>query len=102
MVDGMTEVGTMETRNGSKITIRLGNRDFTVRREEWPVSKLKLDPANQRLQYALRKAGLAATDRELHEILWSNDQVKALFQSVFQNGGLIEDPIVRSDGTVVE
>src|SRR5206468_9835190 len=88
--------------SGSKVTIRLGNEDFTVRRELWPVGKLRLDPGNQRLQYALRKFGLAATDEELHDMLWGLDQVKALYLSVLQNGGLIEDPIVKEDGTVVE
>ena len=28
--------------------------------------------------------------------------MKALYQSVYQNGGLLEDPVVRVDGTVVE
>src|SRR2546425_9045199 len=92
----------MEAKNGNAITIRLGNQDFTVRRELWAVSKLKLDPTNPRMQFALRKTAMAASDRELHELLWDLDQVKSLYQSVYQNGGLIEDPIVRSDATVVE
>jgi hypothetical protein len=56
------------------------------------------------LGYLLRthKKGLPATDAELHEMLWDIDQVKDLCQSIFQNGGLLEDPIVYGNGTVVE
>ncbi len=35
-------------------------------------------------------------------MLWDVDQVKSLFQSVFQNGGLLEDPVVYTDATVAE
>ena len=35
-------------------------------------------------------------------MLWDLDQVKDLYNSIFQNGGLIQDPIVRRNGTVVE
>lgn len=89
-------------KDGSEITIRLGNKDFTVKRKLMAVNELKLDPTNPRLSYALRKVGMATTDKELHEMLWGLDAVKGLFQSVKQNGGLIEDPIVQPDGKVVE
>lgn len=90
--------------NGNILTFRLGNADFEVTRELWPVEKLKLDPKNQRLGYRLRQHKKAPTvsDKELHKLLWEIDQVKALQQSVYQNGGLLEDPVVRVDGTVVE
>ncbi|MCG3145311.1 MAG: hypothetical protein HONDAALG_02900 [Gammaproteobacteria bacterium] len=90
--------------NGSVLTFRLGNADFSVKRELWPVEKLRLDPNNQRLGYLLRQHKKAPTvnDAELHKILWDIDQVKALYQSVYQNGGLLEDPVVRVDSTVVE
>ncbi len=93
-----------EATNGSTLKFRLGNADFAVIRELWPVERLKLDPGNQRLGYLLRqhKKGTAVTDKELHKLLWDIDQVKALHQSVYQNGGLLEDPVVRTDGTVVE
>jgi len=68
----------------------------------WAVSELRLDPTNPRLGFALRKRGTTATDKELHEMLWDLDTVKALYQSVFQNGGLIDDPIIHADGTVIE
>ncbi len=88
-----------------KTTIRLGNQDFTVERKKVPVEWLKLDPDNQRISYKLnllRKEGKGFTDQEIHNLLWSMDSVKNLYQSVLQNGGLIEDPFVRNDGIVVE
>jgi hypothetical protein len=93
-----------QSGNGSVLRFRLGNADFDVRRELWSVEKLKLDPNNQRLGYLLRqhKKALSVSDKELHKMLWEIDQVKALYQSVYQNGGLLEDPVVRVDGTVVE
>jgi hypothetical protein len=93
-----------KSQNGSTIIIPLGGEMIEVKRELWKVSDLKLDPTNQRLGYMLRtqKKGLPATDQELHKILWDMDQVKDLYQSIFQNGGLIEDPIVNENGVVVE
>jgi hypothetical protein len=92
------------TSNAQTLRFRLGNADFEVSRDAWPVEQLKLDPTNPRLGYMLRaqKKGPTASDKELHKILWELDSVKALYQSVYQNGGLLEDPVVRPDGTVVE
>src|SRR6185503_6420839 len=90
--------------NTSNVTVRLGNADFTVTRELRDVSSLKLDQKNPRLGYQLnvKKKGMPATDSELQSMLWDIDQVKALAQSIHQNGGLIEDPVIRADGVVVE
>jgi hypothetical protein len=86
------------------LRFRLGNADFEVTRDLWSVENLRLDPTNPRLGYMLRqhKKGPTASDKELHKIIWDLDSVKALYQSVYQNGGLLEDPVVRPDGTVVE
>lgn len=92
------------SQNGSTISFPLGGEIVKIKRELWKVSELKLDPANQRLGYVLRtqKKGMPATDEELHRILWDIDQVKDLYQSIFQNGGLIEDPIINDKGFVLE
>ncbi len=90
--------------NGTALSFPLDGVTFTVTRGLWKVADLKLDPKNQRLGYLLRtyKKGVPATDKELHEMLWDMDSVKNLYQSIYQNGGLLEDPIIRKDGTVVE
>ena len=86
----------------SSQTIRLGNRDFELEREKVPLSFLRLDPQNQRLSYLITRSGAPATDASLHAMLWEFDPVKDLYNSINQNGGLINDPIVRRDGLVVE
>lgn len=96
------DIMTTMTDGSVRQTIRLGNRDFELERRRVPVAFLKLDPGNQRTSYMVRKHGLAATDEELHALLWEMDPVKDLYASINQNGGLINDPIVRRDGTVVE
>lgn len=93
-----------KTPNGTTMTFPLAGKEFRVTREIRDVSDLKLDPKNQRLGYMLRKhkKGMPATDKELHKMLWDIDSVKDLFQSIYQNGGLIEDPIIHKSGVVVE
>lgn len=93
-----------QSSNSSILKFRLGNADFEVTRDLWTIDKLKLDPNNQRLGYLLRqhKKAPSVSDKELHKMLWDIDQVKALYQSIYQNGGLLEDPVVRGDGTVIE
>lgn len=95
---------TEDLSNGTSLSFPLAGKTFTVRRESWKVTDLQLDPKNPRLGYLLRthKKGVPATDQELHKMLWEIDQVKDLYQSIFQNGGLIEDPIVYDNGVVVE
>lgn len=89
--------------NGSTtMSIRLGNRDFALERKLVPVDQLRLDSSNQRLTYQLRSKGMVATDGDLHKLLWKQDDVKNLYQSILNNGGLIEDPIVRRDNVVME
>lgn len=98
-------MNNVKTNEQQKMTIRLGNQDFTVERKRVPIDWLKLDPDNQRISYELtllRKEGRGYTDQEIHDLLWSMDAVKNLYQSVLQNGGLIDDPFVRNDGVVVE
>jgi len=96
----MTTLNTQA--NGPAITIRLGNQDFSLKREIRNVKDLKLDAKNQRISFKLRQKGLVATDNELHKLLWEMDSVKGLYQSIYQNGGLIEDPIVNSKNLVIE
>jgi hypothetical protein len=94
---------TTEADNGRvRQTIRLGNKDFALERTKVPIGFVQLDPLNQRLSYLIRRRSLGATDHELHRTLWDLDPVKDLYNSIYQNGGLIQDPIVRQNGTVVE
>jgi hypothetical protein len=93
---------TPELPAGARQTIRLGNRDFELERVKVPVAHLKLDPQNQRLSYLLQRKGGELGDAELQELIWQMDPVKDLYTSIYQNGGLISDPIIKRNGVVVE
>lgn len=86
----------------SRQTIRLGNRDFDLERVRVPLSFMRLDPQNQRLSYMLQKRGGATREADLQELIWQMDPVKDLYTSIYQNGGLISDPIAHRNGVVVE
>ncbi len=97
------ETETKTSINGTqKMDIRLDNANFTLTREVRDVSDLKLDPLNQRISYKIKLKGIVATDKELDSMLWGMDSVKELYGSIYQNGGLIDDPIIRKDNIVVE
>lgn len=95
-------VGSSGSEANNLQRIRLGNRDFDLERVKVPLGFLRLDPLNQRLSYLIARKGGAVTDAELHALLWEMDPVKDLYNSIYQNGGLINDPIVRRDGLVAE
>ena len=97
-----TTIEETKANGSTTMSIRLGNEDFALERKSVEVDSLKLDPHNQRLSFKLRIQGTLAKDEDLHKLLWKQDAVKDLYTSVLNNGGLIEDPIIRRDGTVVE
>jgi hypothetical protein len=63
-----------------------------------PNGQLELDPANPRLQYLVGQTAGNVTEARLDELIWAKDQVKALAQSIFQNGGIREAIIVQPTG----
>lgn len=60
-----------------------------------PVSKCRLDPRNPRIQYVLGQKNTLITENELDQLLWKKDSVKALSQSIMQNGGVRDHIIVQ-------
>lgn len=62
------------------------------------IEDVQLDPANPRVQYLVGQTGGNITQDQLDELLWSKDQVKALSQSIYQNGGVREPIIVQKIG----
>jgi hypothetical protein len=63
-----------------------------------PNDQLELDPANPRVQYLVGQMAGNVTQARLDELIWAKDQVKALAQSIFQNGGIREAIIVQPIG----
>ena len=63
-----------------------------------PNDQLQLDPDNPRVQYLVGQLPGKVTEERLDELIWAKDQVKALAQSIFQNGGIRETIIVQPNG----
>jgi hypothetical protein len=63
-----------------------------------PNDQLELDPGNPRVQYLVGQMAGNVTQARLDELIWAKDQVKALAQSIFQNGGIREAIIVQPIG----
>lgn len=85
--------------------IPLGDMRVEVILAEVDVDDLKLDPANPRISFKLKGAGLTstATPQQLEDLLWHDEDVKKLKRSIELNQGLIEPIIVSGkDGTVLE
>lgn len=62
------------------------------------VEQVDLDAKNPRVQYLVGQTGGTATQDQLDAMIWDKDQVKALAQSIFQNGGVREPIIVQPTG----
>jgi hypothetical protein len=85
--------------------ITLDQKRVIVRSIDLPLDAVKLDPRNPRIANTARVNNSDSSEKEqqnLTELLWSDPDVRALYQSVRQNKGLVERIIVRADGTVAE
>jgi hypothetical protein len=62
------------------------------------LDQCQLDPQNPRIQFLVGQRAGAVTEAELDELIWQKDAVKALGQSILQNGGVYEAIIVQRKG----
>src|SRR5947209_18424818 len=63
-----------------------------------PISDVDLDAGNPRVQYLVGQVGGKSSQAQLGSMIWEKDQVKALSQSIYQNGGVREPIIVQRKG----
>lgn len=88
------------------LSVPLGDVRLEIRRELRRIDELRLDPDNPRLASVLRQRATGRrrkpSQKRLQALLWRMPQVRALARSIRQNGGLLEDPVIRADGTLVE
>jgi hypothetical protein len=83
--------------------IPLGTTQVELVLAEVPISSLKLDKTNPRIQYELLTREGPRTQEVLRNILWESDEVRKLMHAIDETGGLIEAIIVSGkDGTVIE
>lgn len=93
-----------EASQAKVIQLPLGEANLEIRRELLDTGELRLDPDNPRLTSLLaHRSGRRRkpAERELEDLLWKLPQVRALAKSIQQNGGLLEDPLARYDGTLI-
>lgn len=86
---------------------RVGNKDFIVERANKPISELKFDPRNQRIQYALRAKGVDPVRASQDQILEAlqeveKDHITGLYWAIYEARGLLNPLVVADDGIVQE
>jgi hypothetical protein len=78
--------------------LTLQGKQIPYTRGSVPVSQCKLDPKNPRIQYLIGQRAGVVSEAELDTLIWEKDAVKALGQSIRQNGGVYEAIIVQRKG----
>lgn len=76
-------------------TIVIQGRNIPYTRGAVSVEECVLDPQNPRIQFLVGQRAGAVNERDLDELIWEKDAVKALAQSILQNGGVYEAVIVQ-------
>jgi hypothetical protein len=83
----------------------LGGVRIQVRGMDLPLSGVQLDPMNPRLANTVALNHHNDDEQlqtQMEKILWDDQDVRGLYQSIKQNKGLIERIIVRANGVVAE
>ena len=81
-----------------KTTMRINGKVIPYSRGSVAVSEVELDAQNPRIQYLIGQKAGQVSQNELDALIWEKDAVKALGQSIFQNGGVYEHIIVQRNG----
>jgi hypothetical protein len=79
-------------------SIRIQGRDIPFTRRTVSIDAIDLDPKNPRVQYLVGQRATGVGQQELHDLIWAKDSVKALAESIFQNGGVYEPLILQMNG----
>jgi hypothetical protein len=78
--------------------ITISGRNIPFSRGSVAVSDCELDVGNPRIQYLIGQRASTLSQGEVDELIWEKDAVKALAQSIYQNGGVYEPIIVQRHG----
>ena len=79
-------------------TIVIQGRNVPCTRAVVGVDECLLDPKNPRIQFLIGQRAGVVSQQDLAEMIWEKDAVKALGQSILQNGGVYEAIIVQRKG----
>jgi hypothetical protein len=78
--------------------ITIQGKQIPYTRGSVSVPQCVLDPRNPRIQYMIGQRADLVSENELDALVWEKDAVKALAQSIYQNGGVYEHIIVQRKG----
>lgn len=78
--------------------LRLQGKDIPYSRTSVHVDQCELDATNPRIQFLIGQRGKNISQNDLDGLIWEKDAVKALAQSIFQNGGVYDAIIVQRNG----
>jgi len=79
-------------------SITVNGKSISYTRGVVPLKECELDTRNPRVQYLIGQRAGNIAQNELDELIWGKDAVKALAQSIYQNGGVYEPIIVQREG----
>lgn len=79
-------------------TMIINGKNLSYVRSSVVVSDLELDARNPRIQFLIGQRGGQISQNELDALIWEKDSVKALANSILQNGGVYEAIIAQRDG----
>ncbi len=85
-------------------TLIIEGEAIPIQHQKMPLTDVKLDPNNPRIQHAVQQAakkGQIGQD-ELRKLILDQPGVSDLFKSIRDNGGILEPIYVRSDGRIIE
>src|SRR5713101_4178589 len=78
--------------------LTIQGKNIPYSRTSVPTEECELDPSNPRIQFLIGQRAGSVSENELDELIWEKDPVKALAQSILQNGGVYEPIIVQRNG----
>jgi hypothetical protein len=84
-----------QKKDGSDSCIIVGDVKIPTEIRLLPVADLRYYKDNPRIFSILKGLGDGVTQEEIERELWGHDHTKELFQDIKQNGGLLEEIIVR-------
>lgn len=93
-----------DAMSAQKQTILIEGEAIVLEPRHIPLSDIRLDPANPRIQHAVKQRAKNGplTQDQICSLVLEQPGVSDLFKTIRDNGGLIEPIYVRPDGRVIE
>jgi hypothetical protein len=99
---GRSALSSQDILKDQALTIE--GKKIPVEYREMPVTDVRLDPENPRIQHAVRQINNNGNidQDDLRKLILERPGVDELFKSIRDHGGLLEPIYVRTDGRIIE